>query len=96
MFLPMAAPLIGISGRNWFKQWQQARMLSAVPRGDGLPLLPQPAGNGWLRVPMTASMGGDWLRKILVALGFDQTQTSKHRDAQLQSYMPQLDVEGWC
>ena len=75
MFLPMAAPLIGVSGKDWIRQWQQARMLSAVPRGDGLPLLPQPAGNGWLRVPMTASMGGDWLRKILVALGFDHGQT---------------------
>ena len=74
MFLPMAAPLIGVGGKDWFKQWQQARMLSSVPRGEELPLLPQPAGNGWLRVPMTASMGGDWLRKILVALGFDHNQ----------------------
>ena len=49
-------------------------MLSSVPRGEELPLLPQPAGNGWRRVPMTASMGGDWLRKILVALGFDHNQ----------------------
>ena len=74
MFLPMAAPLIGVGGKDWIKQWQQARMLSSVPRGEELPLLPQPAGNGWLRVPMTASMGGDWLRKILVALGFDHNQ----------------------
>ena len=74
MFLPMAAPLIGVGGKDWFRQWQQARMLSSVPRGEELPLLPQPAGNGWLRVPMTASMGGDWLRKILVALGFDHNQ----------------------
>ena len=72
--LPTAAPLIGVGGKDWFKQWQQARMLSSVPRGEELPLLPQPAGNGWLRVPMTASMGGDWLRKILVALGFDHNQ----------------------
>ena len=74
MFLPMAAPLIGVTGKNWFRQWQQARILSVVPRGDDLPLLPHPAAKGWLRVPMTAASGGDWLRKILIALGFGEAQ----------------------
>eukprot|EP00435_Cladocopium_sp_Y103_P061868 s616_g23.t1 len=77
MFLPMAAPLLGLTGKNWFRQWQQARLQGAVPRGEGLPLLPQPAANGWLRVPMSAAMGGDWLRKILVALGFTDNQTMR-------------------
>ena len=74
MLLPMAAPLIGVSGRNWFAKWQQAKLECAVPRGEGLPLLPQPAANGWLRIPMTAASGGDWLRKILIAHNFPKDQ----------------------
>ena len=77
MLLPMASPLIGVSGRNWFAKWQQARVECAVPRGEGLPLLPQPAANGWLRIPMTAASGGDWLRKILHAHNFSREQVDR-------------------
>ena len=55
MYLPMASPLIGVTGKNWFRQWQQARILGAVPRGEDNPLLPHPAAKGWLRVPMSAA-----------------------------------------
>ena len=74
MLLPMAAPLIGTSGRNWFRSWQKARLLCSVPKGTEMPLLPQPAANGWLKTPMSAAAGGDWLRKILMALRFSQTE----------------------
>ena len=75
MLLPMAAPLLGVSGKHWFRRWQEARLTSGVPRGEGMPLLPQPAAKGWLRVPTTAAVGADWLRKLLQALGFNQLQT---------------------
>ena len=74
MLPPMAAPLIGTSGRNWFRSWQKARLLCSVPKGTEMPLLPQPAANGWLKTPMSAAAGGDWLRKILMALRFSQTE----------------------
>ena len=74
MLPPMAAPLIGTSGRNWFRSWQKARLLCSVPTGTDMPLLPQPAANGWLKTPMSAAAGGDWLRKILMALRFSQTE----------------------
>lgn len=51
MFLPMAAPLIGVSGKDWVRQWQQARMLSSVPRGEELPLLPNLLATDGLEFP---------------------------------------------
>ena len=91
MFLPMAAPLIGVGGKHWFQKWQEARLLCGVPRGEGCPLLPQPASKSWLRVPMSAAMGGDWLRKILIALGFDQ---GKDRHTLVQSNLLELVGQG--
>lgn len=49
MLLPVVAPRRGLSGVDWFMNWQEARIRAGVPKGKGLPTLPYPAPNGWLR-----------------------------------------------
>ena len=71
--LPMAAPRIGVTGRDWFHEWKSACVESGKPSGQGVPLLPAPSPNGWNKVPLRASEAGDWLRKILTACGIDRS-----------------------
>ena len=71
MYLPMTSPRCGLTGKDWFKSWQLARLQAAVPRGDGIPTFPALTNQGWARVPITAGAAADWLRRILTALHFD-------------------------
>ena len=45
-------------------------MVAAVPHGPGMPLFPALTNQGWSRVPATAGAAADWLRKILLIMGF--------------------------
>ena len=70
MYLPMTAPRCGLTGLDWFSGWQHAKLVAAVPHGPGVPLFPALSNQGWSRVPATAGAAGDWLRKILLSMGF--------------------------
>lgn len=69
MCLPMT-PRCCITGLDWFNEWQHARMMASVLRGPGIPVFPSLTNQGWSRVPITAGAAADWLRKILLSLGF--------------------------
>ena len=70
MLLPMVAPRKGLSGRDWYSAWQDARKERQVPSGEGIPLLPSLASeSGWTLVPPTAAVAGGWLRGLLVKMG---------------------------
>ena len=71
MYLPMTSPRCGLTGKDWFKAWQFARLQAGVPRGEGIPTFPALTNQGWARVPITAGAAADWLRRILAALHFD-------------------------
>ena len=66
MYLPMTSPRCGLTGKDWFKSWQLARLQAAVPRGDGIPTFPALTNQGWARVPITAGAAADWLRRSLL------------------------------
>ena len=71
MLLPMVAPRRGLSGRDWYAAWQDARKERQVPAGEGIPLLPSLASeSGWTLVPPTAAVAGGWLRGLLVKIGY--------------------------
>ena len=71
MFLPIVAPRNGLSGRDWFAGFAEARQASGVPTGPGLPLLPaRTTSSGWATVPPKAGVAGSWLRGVLQGLGF--------------------------
>ena len=70
MYLPMTAPRCGVSGLDWYEGWQHAKLVAAVPHGPGMPLFPALTNQGWSRVPATAGAAADWLRKILLIMGF--------------------------
>ena len=64
MFLPIVAPRNGLSGRDWFAGFAEARQASGVPTGPGLPLLPaRTTSSGWATVPPKAGVAGSWLRR---------------------------------
>ena len=51
MVLPMVMPRHGVTGEDWFAAWVVCRSRCKVPEGDGIPLLPAPHANGWMRTP---------------------------------------------
>ena len=69
MLLPMVAPRVGVSNVDWYNNWLQACVEAGKPRGEGVPMLPFPAKNGWSRVPTGPGEAADWLRQMLVACG---------------------------
>eukprot|EP00435_Cladocopium_sp_Y103_P041572 s3385_g11.t1 len=67
--LPMVAPRLGVSGVDWFLNWQRACIETGKPKGDGIPMLPFPTQSGWARIPIGPGEGADWLRQLLHAAG---------------------------
>lgn len=78
MYLPMACPRCGLTGKDWFDAWRRAQLEAEVPRGEGVPTFPALTNVGWSRVPITAGAAADWMRKILVHLGFNSEQVSSY------------------
>lgn len=76
MLLPMVAPRLGVSGIDWFSNWQRACIEAGKPKGDGVPMLPIPTHNGWARNCLGPGEAADWLRQLLRAAGIDQDQLS--------------------
>lgn len=74
--LPMVCPRLGVTGVDWFNGWRGACIEADKPKGPGVPMLPAPSVHGWNRVPLRASEGGDWLRKILMAAGHSRDSLS--------------------
>ncbi len=70
MYLPMTSPRCCLTGLDWFRGWQHARMMDSVSRGEGVPVFPALTNQGWSRIPMTAGAAADWMRKILLHWGF--------------------------
>ncbi len=77
MYLPMTAPRCCVTGLDWFRGWQHARMMDSVPRGAGAPVFPALTNQGWSKVPMTAGAAADWLRKILLHWGFPRDRVGR-------------------
>eukprot|EP00435_Cladocopium_sp_Y103_P001856 s7102_g1.t1 len=65
----MVAPRLGVSGVDWFLNWQRACIETGKPKGDGIPMLPFPTQSGWARIPIGPGEGADWLRQLLHAAG---------------------------
>ena len=66
MYLPMTSPRCCLTGLDWFRGWQHARMMDSVPRGEGVPVFPALTNQGWSKIPMTAGAAADWMRQILL------------------------------
>ena len=77
MYLPMTSPRCCLTGLDWFRGWQHARMMDSVPRGEGIPVFPALTNQGWSKIPMTAGAAADWLRKILLHLGFTKDRVDR-------------------
>ena len=69
MLLPMVAPRLGVSNEDWYNNWMLACVEAGKPKGEGVPMLPFPARNGWARVPIGPGEAADWLRQLLLASG---------------------------
>ena len=69
--LPVAAPVLGVSGKNWASSWVQARSSQRLDASMTGTLLPAPAVDGsWTCVPMTTLEFGAALREMLSEGGF--------------------------
>lgn len=71
-FLPMTAPVKGISGLNWAQAWLVARMECELPSGKlgEVPLLPAPNLNGgWCKRPLSSSEAVNWMRQLCILFG---------------------------
>ena len=69
--LPVAAPILGVSGKDWASPWVQARRSQSLDASAAGTLLQAPAADGgWARVPMSTLEFGAALRDILSQGGF--------------------------
>ena len=68
-YLPMAAPVRGLSYRPWALAWMELIESENLPLGKGRPLLPSFTENGWSSLPVTASVAAVWLKNLLRAAG---------------------------
>ena len=68
-YLPMAAPVRGLSYRPWALAWMELIESENLPLGKGRPLLPSPTEKGWSSLPVTASVAAVWLKNLLRAAG---------------------------
>ena len=71
-FLPMTAPVKGISGLSWANAWMKSRIETELPMGElgGMPLLPAPAlQGGWRRRPLTSSEAVAWMHELMRMYG---------------------------
>ena len=74
MLLPMVAPRLGVTGIDWFTNWQRSCIEAGKPKGEGIPMLPFPTGHGWARTPIGPGEAADWPRQILKAAGIPQDE----------------------
>ena len=63
-YLPMAAPVRGLSDRPWALAWMELIQSENLPLGKG-----RPTENGWSSLPVTASVAAVWLKNLLRAAG---------------------------
>ena len=71
-FLPMTAPVRGISGLNWANAWMKARIETHLPMSDlgDVPLLPAPSlQGGWCKRPLSTGEAISWLHEIFRIYG---------------------------
>lgn len=65
-FLPLTAPGLGISDKNWAISWKRARSQLGIDDLSFFPLMPSPDETGQATVrPLSTKEASDWLRVLL-------------------------------
>lgn len=68
--LPIVVTTKSFTEDGWVKQWLEARDVSSMKVGPGVPLLPSPSsGGGWSKTPLSCESAGEWLRALLKDVG---------------------------
>jgi len=72
IFLPLVAPCVGITNRNWGQVWLAVRKQLGIESLSDWPLMPSPDGAGCPTVrPLSTAEAGNWLRMLLIDGKFD-------------------------
>ena len=96
-FLPLIAPAVGVTGKNWAVLWEKVRDDMGLNMLKGQPLLPAPLDNDELgRRALDSQEAGKWLRALLglsgAALG-DRKVSSHSLKCTMLSYLAKRGVE---
>ena len=96
-FLPLVAPVVGVTGKNWAVMWEKARVDMGLNMQKGQPLLPAPLDNGGLSCrALDSQEAGKWLRALLELEGTDQgdRRVSSHSlKCTMLSYLAKRGIE---
>ncbi|CAL1174242.1 unnamed protein product [Cladocopium goreaui] len=75
--LPVAVPLMAFGAKQWLPTWLELRKKAfgdaSNSKEEFIPLLPSPTANGsWTKMPLTVTLGANWLRSLLQGTGEQQ------------------------
>ena len=68
--LPLAAPAIGVTGRNWAAAWLEARRRQRLHASCGSLLQAPSVTGGWTQAPLSTMEFGSAFRSVLLRNGF--------------------------
>ena len=96
-FLPLIAPAVGVTGKNWASLWEKTRDDMSLNMMKGQPLLPAPLDNGELsRRALDSQEAGKWLRALLEidSTGQEERKVSSHSlKCTMLSYLAKRGIE---